>query len=70
MKLPIPADLERCLAHLHDPSGKDALRGWCEKLATCARHQSIKLDAFDEAYSVHTCLCTCARKLEYIEAES
>lgn len=44
--------------------------GWCHLRDTCARHQSIKVDAAHEIHSVSPCLCACERKLMYIEAEA
>ena len=44
MTLPLPTDYARCLAHPRDHTAKAAPKDWCEHLATCARHQTIKVD--------------------------
>ena len=44
MNLPLPTDYARCLAHPRDYTARAAPNVWCEHLASCARHQTIKID--------------------------
>lgn len=38
IKLPLPPDFSRCLAH------DDKVGEWCERRYLCARHETIKYD--------------------------
>ena len=70
MNIPLPSDYTRCLAHPFEYTRRAAPTEWCHLREECARHQSIKVDVPHVTNSVSPCLCTCERKLMYIEAEA
>ena len=70
MKLPLPTDYARCMAHPPGYSLRAAPIDWCHLRDTCARHQSIMVDVFEEPYSLQPCLCSDELKRFYIEAEA
>ena len=57
MNLPLDTDLTRCLAHPAGHTGRAAPTEWCHLCATCARHQTIKMDAGLGPYAVTTRAC-------------
>lgn len=57
MNLPLHISLTRCLAHPPGHTGKGSPTTWCERLKTCARHQTISFDSFDGSATVTSRLC-------------
>jgi len=55
----IPADKTLCLAHEHDRvvCNPRVPPAWCERLATCARHQAISRVPFDGSHHVKPRVC-------------
>ncbi len=68
--LPLPTDMCRCLGH--EPSADRVAPGitgaGCQKSETCARHVSIRWDAFDARIVAAYRLCEPATFEHYIPA--
>jgi len=69
-RLPLPADLCRCLGR--EPSADRVapmLKGkGCRKADSCARHQTIRWDRFDGTLHVQEHLCLPGGHEHYLEA--
>ena len=69
MNLPLDTDKTRCLAHPAGHTGRAAPTEWCHLRATCARHQTIKMDAGLGPYAVIDRACWPGDADMYIEVE-
>ncbi len=69
IKLPLPADMKRCLGH---PEGWQAVQApdqWCPERETCARHKTIAVDPFDGTCTVVPRACVSELMAAYIPIE-
>ncbi len=67
----IPADKILCLAHEHDraPRNPRVPPNFCDRLATCARHQAISRVPFDGTHTAMTRVCQPGKHDAYIPLE-
>lgn len=57
MMTPISPEHTRCLAHPHPTHPLQAPRDWCPLRADCARHETIRIDAYDGSLKVLRRVC-------------
>lgn len=64
----IPADKTLCLAHEHDrmPRNPRVPPDWCERLATCERHQAISRVQDDGTHTAQPRVCQPGKYDAYI----